>query len=130
MKMKNRLATVGPAVGNKAEALVVNTQFAGNLGCGNLQMPGQIPMLGSHIAQAGHMFLWNQQNMDRRLGVNVLEGQHVIIFEYLIARHNTLDNLAENAVAHNRPPRVTGTSLFILSNFPRNDYNLRNFSSA
>jgi hypothetical protein len=50
------------------------------------------------------MLLGDQEEVNRRLGRHIVEGQYFIILVDLLAGNFTIDNFAKNTVAHTHTP--------------------------
>jgi hypothetical protein len=46
------------------------------------------------------MLLWNDQGMDRSLGVDIVEGQRTIILVHDLGRDRFLDDLTKETIGH------------------------------
>ena len=104
MKMRNRLARVGAAVGNNAEtagkAGIGSDLFNGSQAGGNLFIVQPID-----FSDGSNMLFRNHQDVERSLRINILKSKHIVIFINLGGRNLTMNDFAEQTVFHfHRPP--------------------------
>ena len=78
--MKNRLASVGVNVDHRSIALLSDTGLVRNL-CGNLEHVGQeCRIFGTDVVQRRDVLLRADQDVHRRLRMNVVKCVHSIVF--------------------------------------------------
>src|SRR5690606_22807729 len=107
MLVEYGLPTVGTAVGHQAEAAVGHIQLAGDFGGCRLNPPRHGLMIITEVEHAGHVLLGDDQHMDGRLGIDVMEGHHQIVFVDYFGGYTTPHDVAENAVGQSSPsPRA------------------------
>ena len=63
---------------------------------------GYIGIIRRQGSNALDVFFWNDQNVYRSDGIDVLKGEEIVVFPNLSARDIPGDDLAENAVFHNK----------------------------
>lgn len=80
MQVEYRLSTIIPCVYYGPEALFLQAVLPGKLPDNSKDMVQQLPIGLSQLQERGNMLLWDEEEMNRGLGVNVLKGQHSIIF--------------------------------------------------
>jgi hypothetical protein len=100
MEMKNILAGRRPIVDHKTES-VIDSLVSGNLPRLDHQMAEQTVILSRAVRQFGYRLFGNQQKMNRRLRINILEGQAKVVFVHNIGGNFAVDDLRKNCFSHN-----------------------------
>lgn len=100
--MENHLACGAVAVEDGAKALGIVAVLGGYLGGDALQFAAEGVVLGGEVIEGGDVALGDDQHMQGGLGVDVFEGQNLVVFVegfggYLLGYH-----LAKEAVAAHR----------------------------
>ncbi len=92
VQVQNLLSTVFTIVGNETVTGLINTKFAGNLlnEWGHLRHCFTIDTL-----KILHMLFGNDKHMDRCFGIEVVEGEKLVILMHGIVGDLSLDNFAE-----------------------------------
>lgn len=78
--MEDGLAGIGAAIGQQAPAAGGDALFLGQPGRNLGHPPGGDGDFGSHVRQSRAVGLRDDQQVDRRLGKDVLEGEQAVIF--------------------------------------------------
>jgi hypothetical protein len=100
MKMINGLAAVGLAVDHEAGAPFAAVKAFGEFLCPEKQAAKKSRIRGVQIHYAPDMLFGDHQEVNRRLGVHIVEGQEFLVFKNLVGRNLPFYNFTENAVAH------------------------------
>ena len=102
MEVKNNLPTLGIAVDNGSKPPLIDTLKLGNLRR-RLHYGIQILLLaGLDFHHRGDMLFGNDDNMYRSHRSEIVEGQHLVVLVYLVARQFTSNYSAEYAIIHLR----------------------------
>ena len=101
VQMEDCLSRVWTNVENGAEA-VFQLAFAGDLCRNQLAITNQFRVSFCRLVNANDMFLGDNQHVGRRLRLNVLKGKRLFVFVNFFGRNFSRDDLAEEAVSHNR----------------------------
>jgi hypothetical protein len=97
MEVKDGLAGIGTVVEDQTVA-VANAKFRGNLGRRAQHLADQLFIFGLDECRADDMFFGDDQKMDGRLGGDIAEGEHRIVFIEFVGGDLTGDDLTEKAV--------------------------------
>ena len=95
--MVDGLAAVGSGIHDKPVALV-EILLSGDLRCGGEQVPEQLCILGGCVRERSKVLLGNDQDVDRRLRVDVGEGNDLLVLEETGDRDRSRGDLAEKAI--------------------------------
>ena len=95
--MVHRLTAVRSTVDHETISIGVETSLAGNDGTGDQQVAHEVRFRGRDIRQVGYMILGDDQDMCRRLGGDISEGQNPVVFVHLVAGDLAVDELAKKA---------------------------------
>ena len=90
-----RLAGFFAGVENDAVAVFVQAQLLSDLLDGEEHVPRDVGVVFRQSRDTGDVFFRNNQDVYRRDGRNVLEGEEIIVFVHLRAGDFSLDDLAE-----------------------------------
>jgi hypothetical protein len=63
-----------------------------------MNLPNQMGIRWRKIVHGRNMLLRDDENMDRRSGLNIMECDNGVCLVYLLGRNGSFDNFAENAV--------------------------------
>jgi len=105
--MKHRLSRVPSVVNDHPVTMSLETAFLGDLLGDEEQMADHLAVRLLHAVDVRDVHFWNDQDMCRRLGVQVLEGDGEMILVHQLRRDLLCDYLAEDAVLvvrHKSPP--------------------------
>ena len=94
------LTAVLAVVDNQPVAAFVQPQFAGNFGGFEQEMPEQRLVFGLGLGNARDGLFGNDQNMLRRLGVNVANREHQVVFVNNRRRNFAGDDFFKQGFAH------------------------------
>jgi hypothetical protein len=98
MKMPDRLTAIFVAVIDDAETTFGATAFFRQL-TGNLEsVPDQLIVCGRQIKRRPDMLARKNQQMGRRLGGNILNGNHLIILKHDLGRDLPGKNFTKDAI--------------------------------
>lgn len=95
--MVDRLAALFVAIEYSAKSCLA-AQILRQPLCGKHQMADGGTVFFGHVVQGGDVFFRNNQKVHRRLRVDVMKGEAVFVFVYLLGRNLAVDDLAEQAV--------------------------------
>ena len=98
----DRLAGLFTGVEDDAEAVLVETHDLGDFLDGEEHLAGDIGIVRRQGRDALDMLLRDDQDVDRGDRVDVLEGEEIIVFPNFGARDFPGNDLAENAVFHDK----------------------------
>ena len=98
MEVKNGLACVRTCVDDYAKAFLRDTLFLRELGGNQKNIANYFSIVSAQIRKRGDMLARDNQNMNRRLRIDVLEGHHGVIFVEHITLNLFLDNAAEQTI--------------------------------
>ena len=117
--MVNGLPAVPSAVNDQAITAFVYLKRAGRfIGGVNETIRGAWKGGRSDLMNAGNVFFGDHQRVDRRLGIDVLDTQHIVIFEDDLAGNFAGQDLAEQAIRirhHATPDRLMGNQAVFCS---------------
>ena len=97
MQVLHFLTPVGPGIDQRAEA-VGHAQLLHQPRRQTQHVPEQRVMLRTHIGQGRDVLLGNDQHMHRGPGVDVVEGEHLLVLVNLARRDLPGNDLAEDAI--------------------------------
>jgi len=107
MQVKYRLATVDAVVNVESVTIVFDALRPSNF-CG---YPHQMPQQGSlfcrRIGNGSNGLFWDDQHVDRRLGVDVAKGQRTIVFINDISGDVSIDDLLKYSHTASLRERLT-----------------------
>lgn len=95
MEVRHAFAAVPPIVDDEPVASFFEPQHGRDFRRFEQQVPKQNLIVRTRFADARNEFLWNDQNVDGRLGPNVVEGNHEIILMDNPRRNFARDDLLE-----------------------------------
>ena len=98
MNMKYGLPGAGAVIDDHPVSLRVQPLVLSDLFCGQEEVADKVSVGFGHAVNIGNMFFGNDERVDRRLRVNVLEGGHEIVFVNDLGRDLFSDDPAEKAV--------------------------------
>jgi hypothetical protein len=99
MKVFYGLSPVGLAINHKTSPVFGAALFFGQFLGLVKQSAGQETILRFQLHDIPDMLFGDQEEMNRRLGGDVVEGQKFIIFIDLLARNLPRDDFTKNAIA-------------------------------
>ena len=112
--MEYGLAGIFLAVEDKAGTGLFKTQFLGDTLCLEKHLAHQFAVFGLHFHEAGNVLLGNDQEVDRGLGGDVVEGEHVVVFVDFLGGNFTLDNFTEKTVFTHSDEKIQNNSSVFL----------------
>jgi hypothetical protein len=98
MEMKYRLPRSRTHIQHGPISLL-DVPLTRNLGRRQVTAADHLGVVSLRLLQASKMLPGDDQHMRRRLGVDVLEGQHVLVLVNFLGRNLAAENAAEEAVA-------------------------------
>ena len=101
MEVGHGFAAVRTVVDDQSIAGLFQAQLRGDVSGSEQQMADDAVVFDSGFGDAGNRFLRDDQRVDGRLRFDVAEGQHQVVFVNDVGWNLTLDNLLEDAFAHN-----------------------------
>jgi len=104
MKMKHALAAMCTGVDNEAVPGIGNPLLFCDRITGRHQTPEQPGIRILKFGHRGHMFSGDDERMRRRLGINIVERDHHIIFIHERCGNGPRDDFAKEAFAHEVVP--------------------------
>lgn len=96
MDMKHRLANCPAIIGYDTK--IFQAQICGNFGRRNLHLAQHCCIVIRCGTQPHYMPLRNHENVCRRNGMQIFEGEYVFVFKNRLCRNFTGNNFAENTV--------------------------------
>lgn len=96
VKVRDFLAAVGSGIGDEAEAGGGDVEFTRDFGGGDHQVAEQGGIGGGGLPHVGEVILGNDDDMDRGLGVDVVEGEAVVVLVDDLGGNLSPDDFAEN----------------------------------
>jgi len=101
MQMENCLPCVRAYVVHRAESLLQLALF-GDF-CGDqMGIPDNLCLRLGQVIDTGNVFLGDNKDVRRRAGFDVFKGEDLLIFVNFLRRYGAGNNLAEEAICHNR----------------------------
>lgn len=97
MEVEDGLSGTGADVEDGAVALL-DVALAGDVGGSQMAAADEFGVGGLSFLQSRKMFLGNDENVCRRMGMNVFESEHMIVFINFLGWNLTADDTAEEAV--------------------------------
>src|SRR3990170_172791 len=101
--MENALAGVGAGIDNDAKAAVGDPLLPRQARGDFEDMTDHGPVIRFQVQNPGDMPARDDENMDGRLRIDVLEGNHRVILVNDISFDLALDNAAKKTIAHGLP---------------------------
>jgi len=105
VQVEDGLSGAGADVQDGAVSLL-DVALAGDLSGGEVAAADDFRVAGLSFFQSGKMFFGNDQDVRGRLGIDVFEGEHVVVFVHFPGRNLAAEDAAEKTVGHN--PRSDG----------------------
>src|SRR5260370_37796953 len=102
VQMENSLASARAHVVDRAVS-ILDVALARDLRGDELAVADELGIFRLGLLQVHNMPLGNDEDMSRRLRVDVLEGKGALVFVDLLAWYFALNDLAEQAVTHSSP---------------------------
>jgi hypothetical protein len=96
--MKNRLSGIKAVIDDHPVAAFIKTPFGGDGFCNKEQVPDELTIRDNETVNVGNMFLRHDERMDRRLGIDVLKSDRMLIFVDDCCGDLFLDDLTKQAV--------------------------------
>jgi hypothetical protein len=105
MKMRDRLSGVRPVICDDPVAAVMEPVLAGDTRCQSQRVRGDVPVAATDVAQGREVLARHDEDVDRRLRVQVVEGDVVLALSdelrtKLAARDATEDAIGTGWVSH------------------------------
>lgn len=98
MDMKNGLTGIRTVIDDHPVTILIKPPFGSN-GLGyEEQVPDDFAVSHDDTVNIGDMFFRHNESMDRRLGIEVLKGDRVLVFEDDLCRDLLLYDVAKQAV--------------------------------
>ena len=97
--MENALPGFRAVVYNQPEG-VLATEQSGDIACRKQQVPEHLPVVRAGVGDFFDTLSGNNQDMNRRLGLVIPEGEAAIVLVNDVRRNFVFDNFAENRVRH------------------------------
>ncbi len=96
--MENRLSGVRPVIDDHPVTAFIKTPL-GSDGLGNKeQVPDELTVRDNNAVNVGNMFFRHDERMDRRLGIDILKSDRILIFVDYCCGDLSFDDLAKQAV--------------------------------
>ena len=93
--MKYGLTSLGSVVGD--DPIIGKALFSSNLFSPKHQRSSKVNIARIHFRDRGDGFLGNHQNMNRRLRIDVLEGENFVVFVDDIGRYFSVYDFLEDS---------------------------------
>ena len=100
MDVKDFLTGISGRVENDPVPFFIDPQVPGDLAGPEQDMPENVLFFFWNVIEGCKMFLGNNQDVDRGLRIDVIEGDNTIVFEYQLGRNLIVNDLAKNAILH------------------------------
>jgi len=110
VQMKDGLAGLGADVEDGAVA-VFDLPIASNFGRRQMAASDDISLVFLRFFQSANMLFGNDQNVGRGFGIDVFEGEGVLVFVDFLRRNLAGDDFAEEAVHRNQWLVISGQLL-------------------
>src|SRR5688572_924517 len=109
MDVEDRLTCFAIRVEHRPVAAIGVAVFPGDLRGGAMHGPNEAVVARRQVAQRGDVPARDDQHMQRRLRVDVLNRDQLIVLMHELPGNLTADDLAEKTIAHDarRPRRLT-----------------------
>lgn len=117
MEVIHCLPTVFSRIYHRPEALLLQTKLLGQLPDNSKEVSHQVLIFFRQIHKGGHMPFRDNQEMDWGLGVDVLDGQNVLILIYYLSRNLPCCDTTKDTLRHaaKHPPPLADYWETILS---------------
>ena len=99
MDVVDSLATMLAVVHNKTEAAFLYTELCRDLVCCHDELPEKSFVLRFCCRDTRDAPLRDDENVDRRLRADVVEGKHIVVLVHLVAWDFPADDLPEDRAA-------------------------------
>ena len=96
--MVDFLAAVGAGVYDAAIAACRNAFFFSDLAGHDQQVAQSVAVGGLRFLNAGDGFFRDDEDMGGRLRIDIVKGEYLVIFVYLLGRNLSVDDLAEQTI--------------------------------
>jgi hypothetical protein len=100
MEVENGLASIRSGIDDYAKSCLRNAMFLRELAGNPKNMSNYFSIGSAQIRKRRDMLARNDQNMNRSLRIDILEGHHGAIFVDHITLNPFLDNPTEQTIAH------------------------------
>ena len=108
MQVRHGFAGVGTVVEDETVAAFFQAEFLRDFGGFEQQMAEGLMIFGAGFGEARTWFLGNDQNVRRRLRLDVAEGDDQVVFEDDVRRDFAGDDFFKQSFAHADGLRVRG----------------------
>ena len=105
MQVRHGFAGVGAVVEDEAVAAFFQAEFLRDFGGFEQQMAEGLMIFGAGFGEARNRFPGNDQNMRRRLRIDVAEGDDLVVLEDDVRRNFAGDDFFKESFAHGRIQR-------------------------
>ena len=105
MEVKHRLACFGVYVEDGAVAFLRDSHLFGDTACHCKDVRKERRVVCRHVIQRGDVFAGYDQNMDGRLGVDVMKRDDAIIFVHHLRRQFVIRNSTKETRFHRSLPK-------------------------
>jgi hypothetical protein len=99
VQVKDRLAGTGTDV-DYGSIAIFDAALARYFGGGELAIADKFRIFGCRFLESVEMFLGNDEHMGRSLGIDIFEGESVLVFVDFLGRNFSADDAAEQAIIH------------------------------
>src|SRR3989442_11315347 len=100
VQVQDTLSGIGANIGHKTVATLIQPQFMSQF-CSNHEEPDQQgPILFCQIGHRSDMTPGDEQNVIRRLWIDVFKSDHIFVLVHDLTRYLTRCNFAEQAIIH------------------------------
>ena len=113
MEMRHGFAAIRPVVDHQS-VTALKIQLLRHRSRLEQEMTDQLMILGRGFAEAGDRLLRHDEDMRRRLGVDVAKGTDLVILKHDLGGNLAGDDLLENGFAH--AASVAGAAAFVKRN--------------
>jgi hypothetical protein len=103
MDVENGLTRSFVAIDYQAVAVFAYTFFCGNFLCGKNNFAQQFGIFFCSVIYRGDGLFGYNEYMHGRLGIDVAESEHPVVFIYNISGNFFVDYFGKNCVSHSKP---------------------------
>jgi len=112
MKVGNLLSSIAPGIDDQAIATLRQTLLLSDATRGQEQVPEQLQIFGLCPLDTHEFLAGDDQEMGRRLGINIPDGDAVLVLVHTLGGDLPLDDAGEEGgLGQGQTPPVTGYSV-------------------
>src|SRR6478609_4255302 len=100
VQMWHGFACIRSIIKDQSKTGLIQSQFFGDLRSFEQEVTQNLVVFRLSFSDSRDRLLGNDQHMDRRLRLNILEGEYQLVFVNDAGRHLASDNFLEQGLAH------------------------------